>query len=193
MLSLSVRYSVSQSRSWKASDCINKKLRTEYLTDKDNKLFTEIERRLNLILDRINSHNNTTVYRDEFVSCTKKFEDVHEWFDEHIGAAICFPSFLSCSEHQLKNRELLFNIQTSDNSNARDITSLVHTNSEREILFKSKTVFQIVEVREEKKEVFLKETKESPDISIYQDTEYHEQNRGENSEDNLSLTEQDLI
>ncbi len=93
---------------------------------------------LNQSLDEISSHNDQTVWRwidkPEIISYLKKC----------VGMKIMIPQFLSTSTYKNEANTAFFKIKTCQNSNGKYIAEIVNKPAEREVLFKSNTVFEIL-------------------------------------------------
>jgi len=83
----------------------------------------------------------------------KKFN----WFKIHIGTTIKIPYFLSTSKDNITADPMIWEINTIDGGNARDITDISNAPSEREILFLPDSKFLITGVKDDDRTVNLQE------------------------------------
>lgn len=117
-------------------------------------------RLLNDALTKLDSFNNSTIYRD-----IRKPEDGAEkwlnYYEKNIGKIITFNEFLSCHTDNVRisdeETDYQFVIQTSSNSNGKDIQNITLIQIENEVLFKNGTDFLIEKVNRENNQVFMKE------------------------------------
>lgn len=125
--------------------------------DKDLKVYIRL---LDNALNKLDSINNSTIYRD----IRHPDDEVDKWLDyyeENIGGEIVFNDFLSCHEDNVRisdeKTDYQFVIKTSDDSNGKDIQNITFIQIEKEILFKNRTYFLIEKVDRKNNQVFMKE------------------------------------
>lgn len=125
--------------------------------DKDLKVYIRL---LNSALNKLNSLNNSTIYRD----IRKPDDGVEKWLDyyeQNIGNVIKFDDFLSCHTDNVRisdeETDYQFVINTSDNSNGKDIQNMTLIQIENEVLFKNGTDFLIEKVDKGNNQIFMKE------------------------------------
>jgi hypothetical protein len=123
-----------------------------YSLSQDNDLFRlEHNSLLSKILARIPLYSGKTVFRIDFNSPACYDEDsFYTWIEDKIGQVLHVPYFWSTSKERWDDNCLTWEIQTSSNSNARDISNLTQTPSEKEVIFISGTNFQVLSVDKEK-------------------------------------------
>jgi hypothetical protein len=127
--------------------------------DKDQIIYIRL---LNSALNKLDSMNNLTIYRD----IRNPDDGVEKWLDyyeEEIGTLIKYKDFLSCHTDNVKisdnETDYQFVIKTSNNSNAKDIQKITLIQIENEVLFKNKTNFLIEKVDRKTNQVFIREIK----------------------------------
>ena len=123
---------------------INRYLRNGERNDKSTeKVIYEI----NLALDAIPAYNNRIVHHCGSIG-QASVKELAIWFKKRIGENVQFPSFLSTtknSDHYFKNQDKVFEIQTSEDSNGKDVAALDFEKPEEgEVTFKSGAFFKIV-------------------------------------------------
>jgi hypothetical protein len=125
--------------------------------DKDLKVYIRL---LNSALNKLDSLNNSTIYRD----IRKPDDGAEKWLDyyeQNIGKVIKFNDFLSCHTDNVRisddETDYQFVIKTSQNSNGKDIQNMTLIQIENEVLFKNGTNFLIEKVDKKNNQVFMKE------------------------------------
>lgn len=93
---------------------------------------------LNKSLDQLESYDNQIVYR--WLSIP---DEAFHFLKKKVGLKVLVPNFLSTSNYKNKGYSTFYKISTTKNSNGYYIGDIVEKQSEKEILFKSNTVFQI--------------------------------------------------
>ena len=83
----------------------------------------------------------------------KKFN----WFKDHIGTTIKVPYFLSTSKDNITADPMLWDINTIEGGNAREITKISNAPCEQEILFLPDAKFLITGVEDDNRTVNLQE------------------------------------
>ena len=160
----------------RASRLINSKLRCHKLSLEDKALFLKIEQALNFALEQCERYNNKKVFRDESrIFTTAQIGYVLDWFNRRKGKIICYPAFVSTYSNKKRipsGYPLLLEILTSTNSKAYDLSSIKPDHPEQEVLFKSKSCFEIIGVDAINNIVTLNESKLKPDITVYNNQEY---------------------
>jgi hypothetical protein len=115
--------------------------------------YSRVESLLNRSLDKCPSYNSKRVYRGS--AC---FIEHIKWFKINVGSTFCVPAFMSTFREEIYPHNVI--IKTCENSNARDINEYLENaipNYEKEILFKSKTCFKILDVDLNNEKVCLQE------------------------------------
>jgi len=79
------------------------------------------------------------------------------WFKENIGLTIVIPYFLSTGKDNITSEPMLWEIQTIDSGNARDISTISNNAFEAEVLFLPNAKFKITGVGRDNKTVFMQE------------------------------------
>jgi hypothetical protein len=133
-----------------------------------NQAILKKEQALNLELDELDPHSNKIVYAHD-THTGIEFEILSQWYLKQIGRVVEFPNFLSSSDFRWpKFDETVYEIKTSDKSRARDIYPVVLKHSEKEVLFKSHSLFKIQKVDIVSKTIYLDEV-DRADIKIILD------------------------
>jgi len=115
---------------------------------------------INVAFDKIPPYNSKILYRD-----IRKPEDGFEkWLDYYaskVGEEIVFNDFLSFHTDDVRisdeEEEYQFVIQTSTNSNSRNIQELTFVNNENEVLFRNGTKFIIDKVVRDENRIYMTE------------------------------------
>jgi hypothetical protein len=125
----------------------------------------DLEKRVNLELDRLAPYVNELAYAHD-MHTSIPFEVLSKWYSKRIGCVIEFPNFLSSSNFRwLFFDGTVYEIRTSNKSKARYINLVVAKDSEKEVLFKSRSLFQIEKVDINTNTIYLNEVDES-DVKI---------------------------
>lgn len=116
-----------------------------------DKLTAEIKKQecnLNAELDSLINHGYCEVFAHDGMT-TIPFEILSNWYKKRIGKIIMFPNFLSTSSFKWKNKETVYKIKPLDSSGGKDVSGIIGNTGESEILFNSKSKFQIIGVGSE--------------------------------------------
>ncbi|MDB5267207.1 MAG: hypothetical protein JWP58_247 [Hymenobacter sp.] len=130
-------------------------------------------------LDYAPSFSQSVVYRNEM---TSQPERLHNWFASRVGEVVEFPSFLSTYHNRdhWKQAEPNFRIETSENSNGKNIAEYLGKSGEAEVLFKSNTRFKVLAVDDM---IHLQETLDEPAHVLCKDYYYTYDEDGDDEDD----------
>lgn len=136
---------------------INQKLRNCINLDVDQKAYINL---LNKGLDKLDSINNTILYRDIY-NPEGGVINALDYYESNINNSIQFNDFLSCHTDNVRisdeETDFQFVIKTSSNSNAKNIQTITFINNENEVLIKNGTTFKIDRVDRTNNRVFISE------------------------------------
>ena len=144
------------------STILNPKLRSKTTKDDYTILYEYL---LNKALKRLPVYGNEVVYRMD--SPGMDFEIIKQWFKKRIGHIISFPNFLSTSKNRWKHGSVVFKITTFSHSSARDISIILNSMGEDEVLFMSKSKFKIIDINDKKKYIELYEVRRDSSNVIF--------------------------
>lgn len=130
---------------------INGKLRNKTTLEQDLKK----EQELNYALDKVEPYENSVVYVDFGVYSDE--EEIYAWFEKKIGKVVQFPNFLGSSKNKWPDRNFYLRIETRSNSSGKFIAPLTGKKHEDEVLFKSKSNFEVLRVDRLNSTIELKE------------------------------------
>lgn len=104
---------------------------------------------INSGLDKISGFNNNIVYRMEPNNIYETTR-IKNWYRKNLGAIIQAPFFLSTSKEdsEWEEREITLKIRTNSNSLGKDLYKIGIDTPEKEILFKTNSIFKITDVNE---------------------------------------------
>ncbi|PWG04044.1 ADP-ribosyltransferase [Polaribacter aquimarinus] len=108
----------------------------------------QVQNLINSGLNKLPSFNKNTVYRFEpnYINGTLTSK---KWFRKKIGKIIKAPFFLSTTKDKdWGNSEVVLKINTSVNSLGKDLSEIGINSSEKEVLFKTNSLFKIIDVNE---------------------------------------------
>lgn len=138
------------------SSWINQPLRSGFSLDSKCKERYAME--LENSLSKLPPHNNELVFRMDSPDGDK--EEVFAWFKYNINKVFRVPYFLSTSKDNWGSTDVIWRIKTkNEDSQARDLAYLTNNKSEKEVLFKRNTFFEIKKVHENEGIVDMQETK----------------------------------
>jgi hypothetical protein len=123
---------------------------------------------LDKVLDKLPPFSLGKVFRMEIGCYFNEDKELYKWLETKKGDVFHVPYFLSTSKDKWDERGLIWEINTSDDSNARDISDLTQNPGEREVIFKRGSNFKIDRIS--KNTVFVSETKQNhhfPLIGVY--------------------------
>jgi hypothetical protein len=109
---------------------------------------SDVQNLINSGLNNIPRFINNIVYRMEPENLYETI-DIKKWYKSRIGKLIKAPFFLSTSKDKWEDRSIVLKIETSSNSNGRDLSKININTSEKEVLFNSGTLFKIINVNEQ--------------------------------------------
>lgn len=180
------RYMSSYSRA------LNPKLRSKTAKDDYTLLYEYL---LNKALKRLPIYGNEVVYRMD--SPGIDFETIKQWFEKRIGYILSFPNFLSTSKKRWEHGWVVFKITTFSHSGARDISIILNSMGEDEVLFMSKSKFKIIDVNDKEKYIELYEvSRDSSNVILMTDDIYMKSEIGSELDDDdyePSLVDQGII
>jgi hypothetical protein len=135
--------------SW-ITDFAGKRLTESLIShNKPEEVFEKLKIGLWCSLNKLPDYSNKIVYRHTDYDGFGEEKDFFEWFNSHIGKKIRFAHFLSCSKSKWKNKDIIYRIETSNTSLARDLMPVVKIEqvekalSEEEVMINYGAVFKV--------------------------------------------------
>jgi len=161
----------------------------------------DLERRLNIELEEIEPYSNRIAFAHDLYTGIP-FEILSKWYLKRISTIIEFPNFLSSSKCKWCDYETCYEIRTNNFSKGRDIQNIVCKDSEKEVLFKSRSLFKIILVDHKNNTIHLDEVYSGEIITVLNEgvflrdkdiSDLYEAHLGQSDNDEPSLSDKGEI